>query len=152
VIDANASLQTVGLERNNISGAGGEALLRSLGPNVGIQSLNLSHNPIGRGRGDGHGALYELAGLLMLNNTLQILDLSGCDLNGYGANGRGFNAHLERLCDVLLKGHFAVGTFTNLRVTDNHRIPVALLKRLRDAAQPPLVIDLIDAPKHLETD
>lgn len=149
VIDVNASLQSLGLEKNGIGGAGGEALLRALGPNIGIKSLNLSQNPIGRGRGEGHGAVFELAGLLMLNNTLQVLDLSGCDLNGYGANGRGFNKHLERVCDVFANGLFSAGTFTNLRVSDNRRIPIALLKRLREAAQPPLVIDFLSAEKHI---
>ena len=59
--------------------------------------FSVAHNPIGRGRGDGNGPIYELAGTLMLNNSLQILDLTSCDINGYGANARGFDKHLERV-------------------------------------------------------
>ena len=42
----------------------------------------MAHNLVGRGRGDGHGTTYELAGTLMLNNVLEIMDLTDCDLNG----------------------------------------------------------------------
>ena len=37
VVDSNASLECLTMERNGITGEGGEALIRSLGPNMGIK-------------------------------------------------------------------------------------------------------------------
>jgi hypothetical protein len=142
VFDSNATLQTVTLDRNQITGDGGEALIRALASNVGIRSLSLAHNPIGRGRGDGHGPIYELSGTMMLNNSLQILDLQYCDLNGYGRGGKGFDANMEKVLRVL-REKLHGDAFTNLRIAGNKRLPKALLKAFRDLAVPPLVIDLL---------
>jgi hypothetical protein len=74
--------QILALENNRITGAGGEAVLRAVGPNMGLRVLSLAHNAIGRGVGDGHGAAHEIPGMLSLNNCLETLDLTDCDLNG----------------------------------------------------------------------
>mmetsp|Transcript_66118 Transcript_66118/g.149256 ORF Transcript_66118/g.149256 Transcript_66118/m.149256 type:complete len:92 (+) Transcript_66118:2426-2701(+) len=86
--------------------------------------------------------VHELSGMLMTNNTLQVLDLTDCEINGYGVGGKGFNEHLERLIAVIQDGDYS-GAFNNLRISENKRIPASLLKKFRDAAKPPLVIDFM---------
>lgn len=82
ILETNATLATLLLDKNGITGEGGETILRAVGTNVGLKTLSLAHNAIGRGRGTGHGAMYELPGALQLNNCLEILDLTNCDING----------------------------------------------------------------------
>ena len=111
--------------------------------------MSLAHNPVGRGKGDGHGTVHELSGTMQLNSSLEILDLTDCDLNGYGSGGRGIDKAMERLLWVM-RNNLLSANLTNIRMAGNKRMPVALLKMLRDTAQPPLVIDLVMPNKPLD--
>mmetsp|Transcript_35286 Transcript_35286/g.45489 ORF Transcript_35286/g.45489 Transcript_35286/m.45489 type:complete len:428 (+) Transcript_35286:292-1575(+) len=147
IIDTNATLETLYLESNNITGYGGEALLRALCSNIGIKTISLAHNPIGRGRGVGNGAVSEIVGLLQLNNSLESLDICDCDLNGFSPVGKGYDKYVEQLIN-LLRARTYSQSFKNLRLYDNVRLPKAILRALRDVAEPPLVIDFFPPNKH----
>ena len=58
---------------------------------------------------------------------------------------------MERLIGVIRDGLYS-RNFSNLRLSDNRRLPVALLKVLRNIAKPPLVIDLVPTNRPLALD
>ena len=144
ILDSNASLTSLVLDENGIQGAGAERLFRALGSNIGLRCLSLSRNFIGKGKGTGHGPLHELSGLLQLNNSLSILDLSYCHLNGFDAVGSSsLSPALLRVIKVIEENRYSK-SFTNLRIQGNPLLPKKALKSLRDGTTPPLVIDIID--------
>ena len=99
------------------------------------------------GRGTGYGALHELPGLLQLNNSLSVLDLTNCSLNGYESKGStSISKPVLRLAEVLEKQRYS-DAFTNLRIASNPLLPKKGIKLLRDATIPPLVIDYLEPIK-----
>lgn len=131
-LHGNGTLRQLILDSNAINAGGGEALMRALGGNSGLELLSLADNPIGVDRGEGHGAIQELAGSLQLNNTLATIDLRQCRVSRKGALA---------LCSVIeSSGHSA--SMVNLRLKGNPDIDQHLALRLKDAAKPPLLIDI----------
>jgi hypothetical protein len=65
------------------------------------------------------------------------------------AGKKGYDKYLEELVQ-LIKDKSYSKSFKNFRIYDNVHIPKAMLKQLRDAADPPLVIDFFAPNKNTD--